>query len=158
MEYRKANLSDLDKLAQLRVEMLCEDGAYSETFRAHIFNNTKQFISDGILDESFVSWAAVQGTQIIAMGGVSFLSLPPNDWCPGGKTAYIGNVYTVPAFRKQGIASCLLEHMISEAKNRGCERILLNTTDIGRPLYEKYGFEASPTAMALYPFGITPIL
>lgn len=158
MVYRKANLSDIDTLAQMRIAMICEETAYSESLKNLIYDNTKQYIADGIMDNSFVSWVAVEDNEIIAMSGVNFFSLPPNDWCPNGKTAYIGNMYTVPTFRKRGLASRLLTLVVDEAKSRGCERILLNTTDIGRHLYEKHGFDISPTAMALYPFGIMPTL
>jgi hypothetical protein len=45
---------------------------------------------------------------------------------------------------------------VEQAKSRKCERILLNTSNEGMKLYLKYGFDVSPTAMAMYPFGIIP--
>jgi hypothetical protein len=30
--------------------------------------------------------------------------------------------------------------MIDEAKAKGCTKVLLNATKMGRPLYEKFGF------------------
>lgn len=156
MKYRKADLFDVETLTQMRIAMLCDETNYSQEFRGLIQNNTKQYIANGFNDKSFVSWVAVQDDMIVAMSGINFFVLPPNDWCPTGKTAYIGNLYTLPNFRKQGIATHLLALIIDEAKSRNCERILLNTTDMGRVLYEKLGFDLSPTAMALYPFGIIP--
>lgn len=158
MKYRKAELFDVDVLSQTRVDMLCEETAYSEQFQTLLFNNTKQYIADGIKSNSVVLWVAEQDEKTIAMGCVNFFTIPPNDWCPNGKTAYIGNMFTIPTFRKQGIASHILSLLINEAKTRGCQRIVLNTTDMGRPLYEKYGFGVSPTAMAYFPFGIMPTL
>ena len=151
MEYRKADFQDIDILTQMRIEMLCENTDHSVPLKTLIRKNTKEYIAAGMIDNSFVLWIAVLDARIVAMGGVNFFSLPPNDWCPNGKTAYIGNMYTVPAFRKQGIASRLLSIVVDEAISRGCERVLLNTTDMGKPLYERFGFETSPTAMALYP-------
>ncbi len=156
MKYRKADVGDSEILAQMRVAMLCEHTNHAEELKALINENTKQYIADGIQANCFVAWVAVQDETIVAMSGINFFTLPPNDWCPSGKTAYIGNIYTLPAFRKQGITSQLLARLIAEAKSRNCERILLNTTDEGRPLYEKQGFTVSPTAMACYPFGIIP--
>ena len=75
------------------------------------------------------------------MGGISFFNLPPNDWCPDGKTAYIGNMFTLTDYRKQGIATKILSLLVEEAETLGCERILLNPTDMGKPVYGKYGFE-----------------
>lgn len=154
IEYRKASFDDIHLLAELRVAMLCEETEYSEDFRKVLRDNTMEYIHHGLGSNDYLSWVAVQEGVIIAMGGINFFALPPNDWCPSGKTAYLGNMYTLPAFRRQGIAAHLLALLIDEAKDRQCERILLNTTDMGRPLYKKLGFADSPTAMALFPFGI----
>lgn len=156
MEYRKADMSDIDALAQMRVAMLCEDMARSEDFKTLISDGTKRYMSNGFSDGSFISWVAEQNGNIIAMCGVTVFPLLPNDWCPDGKTAYIGGMYTVPAFRRQGAARRLLELIVDEAKRRGCERILLHSSDMGKRLYEAYGFKISESTMALYPFGITP--
>lgn len=155
--FRKADLSDIDALARLRVDMLCEETAHPKPLKTRIFNNTKRFMSEGFQNGSCVVWVAERNDEIIAMGCVNFFVWPPNDWCPDGNTAYIGNMFTTLPFRKQGIASYILDKLINEAKSRSCERILLNATDMGRPLYEQHGFGSSPTAMAFFPFGIIPI-
>ena len=156
MNYRKADMADIDTLTRLRIDMLCEDVDYSQAFRTHVFNHTKRFFTDGFHDDSCVAWLAEEDNEVVAVGCVNFFVLPPTDWCPDGHTAYIGNMYTIPPFRKQGIAARILEELISEAKGRGCERMLLNTTDMGRRIYEEHGFEHAPTFMALFPFGIIP--
>lgn len=156
MDYRKAELSDAEILAQMRVAMLREHADHPAELMARVRSNTQKYIAGGIQDNSLVSWVAVQDGRIVATSVINFFTLPPNDWCPGGKTAYIGNIYTLPALRKRGVASRLLARLIDEAKSRNCERILLNTTDMGRSLYEKCGFDVSTTAMAFYPFGIIP--
>ncbi|WP_165908072.1 GNAT family N-acetyltransferase [Hydrogenispora ethanolica] len=153
-EYRKATMDEIDVLAQMRVSMLCEGTDYNDEFRCKLYNNTKSFISGGFEGKTFITWVATQNQEIIAMGGLTYYLLPPNDWCPGGKTAYIGNMYTKPAHRRNGIATKLFSLLMDEAKENSCERILLDATCMGRPLYEKYGFKNSNTAMAYYPFGI----
>ncbi|MDF2942156.1 MAG: acetyltransferase, family [Herbinix sp.] len=154
MEYRKANFSDVEQLAKLRVLMLNENTLQSKNANDTIFNNTRQYLNNGLVDNSVILYVALEDDLIVAMCCLNFFVLPPNDWCLNGKTAYIGNLYTLPDYRKRGVASCLLDLTVTEAKRNNCERILLNTTEKGRSLYEKYGFEKSLTAMALYPFGI----
>lgn len=151
--YRKAEREDAEELANLRLTMLCQNTGYSKEFRKLLKGNAKEYLLWGWEDNSLVVWIAEDGEKIIAMGGISFFRLPPNDWCPAGKSAYIGNLYTALEYRRQGIAARLLEKLMEEGKAAGCERILLNTTDMGRGLYEKFGFKTSPTAMAYYPFG-----
>lgn len=50
------------------------------------------------------------------------------------------NMYTVPKYRRRGIAYQTLDKLVKEAKDKGIFAISLEATDMGRPLYEKYGF------------------
>ncbi|MGB8451908.1 MAG: GNAT family N-acetyltransferase [Anaerocolumna sp.] len=151
--YRMADLEDTDILAHLRVLMLSDGIDLTEEYKDRLLSNTKQYMKNGFMDKSYEVLVAEFNGEIIAMSGLTFYILPPNEWCPGGKTAYIGGIYTMPVFRRQGIASELLSRSVEEAKRLGCERIQLHTTDMGRPIYEKYGFEDSLSSMAYFPFG-----
>ena len=66
-----------------------------------------------------------------------------------GNKAYIMNMYTHPAYRRRGVALKALDLLGQEAKRRGVTAISLEATEIGRPLYEKYGFVAMPHEMEL---------
>lgn len=157
MVYRKAVLLDVETLVVLRIEMLCEDSYLTDEQREIISENTKQFFEDGLKDDSVVCWVAAQEGSVIGMGCVNFFCFPPNDWCPNGKTGYIGNVYTLPDFRGRGVASEIVLRLENEAKARKCQRILLHATKMGRKLYEKNGFVNSEDTMVLYPFGIASL-
>ena len=50
------------------------------------------------------------------------------------------NLYTHPDYRRKGIAYKVLDLLVKDAKDRGVESIILDSTLMGRPLYEKYGF------------------
>lgn len=50
------------------------------------------------------------------------------------------NMYTMPEYRRCGIAYHTLDLLVKEAKERGVVQIALEAADMGRPLYEKYGF------------------
>jgi GNAT superfamily N-acetyltransferase len=151
ISYRKATANDIDNLSQMRVLMLFDREDCANEMHAKIYNNTKQYIADGLIDNNFIVYVAAHNEKIVAMGGISFFNLPPNDWCPDGKTAYIGNMFTLTDYRKHGIATKILSLLVEEAETLGCERILLNPTDMGKPVYEKYGFEPWSYAMAYYP-------
>ena len=59
------------------------------------------------------------------------------------------NMYTAPEYRRQGIAFETLDILVKEAKSRGINNITLEATDMGRPLYEKYGFAPMKDEMIL---------
>ncbi len=50
------------------------------------------------------------------------------------------NMYTKPDYRRQGIAFKTLDLLVADAREKGITAILLEATDMGRPLYAKYGF------------------
>lgn len=155
MIIRKADKEDIDILARLRIDMLNEEHSYSDEFNKKLYNNTKDFFLCGFADNNVTAFIA-DDNGTAAMGCVNYFRIPPNDWCPSGITAYVGNIYTVPEFRHRGFAARIMEAINADASERGCERILLNTSDKGEHLYKKIGFEYSPTAMAFYPNGIIP--
>ena len=59
------------------------------------------------------------------------------------------NMYTAPAYRRQGIAYKTLDLLVKNAKSRGITAISLEATDMGRSLYEKYGFVKMNNEMEL---------
>ncbi len=55
--------------------------------------------------------------------------------------AWIGMVLVLPEFRRQGIARQLMEHALHYAEHRGVQRVALDATPAGQPLYRQLGFE-----------------
>lgn len=45
-----------------------------------------------------------------------------------------------PAYRRSGIATKILDLLVSDCKKRGIYSISLEATKTGEPVYEKYGF------------------
>ena len=57
---------------------------------------------------------------------------------------HIGNIAVTPPYRKQGVASLLLDELLSKCKEHGTTYILLEVRASNVPaqnLYKKYGFE-----------------
>ena len=152
IEYRKAIINDIDNLAKLRSEFLMEaNDICSEIERDKMEIANKNYFEKALVEDSFVAWLAFDGDRIIATSGLSFSIVPPSFKCPDGKVAYIMNMFTSSDYRKQGIGMELLKRTVEEAKNRGYYKITLNSTDMGRPLYEKYGFKDIKGDMVFYP-------
>ena len=141
IEYRKATIDEVELLAKIRVDFLREANDINTQDEIELmYNNNKQFMSDSFKDGSFVSWVAIDNGEIVATSGISFYTVPPNKKCPNGKAAYISNMFTYDNYRKQGIASKLLTLAVEEARNHGCKKVMLNAFEMGRYIYEKFGF------------------
>lgn len=87
--------------------------------------------------------------SFVGAGGVSYFSVLPTYHNPTGKKAYIMNMYVRPDYRRQGIATKMLDLLVEDAKVKGINAISLEATRMGRPLYEKYGFVKMENEMEL---------
>ena len=118
--------------------------------RIIIEQSNLEYFRKGFNDNTFISWVALDNEEIIATSGLSFSIVPPYFQVPDGKVAYIMNMFTFPNYRNRGIGAELFKRIIEEAKQLGYKKITLNTSDMGRPLYEKYGFKNVDNAMVYY--------
>ena len=148
--YRKAVLSDAEKLAEMRSVFLKELKNASEEERVIIERANLEYFKKALYDDTFISWIALDNEEIIATSGLSFSEVPPYFQVPDGKVAYIMNMVTSPSYRNRGIGTELFKRIVEEAKQRGYKKITLNTSEMGRPLYEKYGFKDVHNAMDFF--------
>ncbi|RHA51985.1 GNAT family N-acetyltransferase [Eubacterium ventriosum] len=87
--------------------------------------------------------------KFVGAGGVSYYNVMPTYHNHTGRKAYIMNMYTKPEYRRKGIAIKTLELLVKDAQEKGITDISLEATDIGKPLYEKFGFVAMESEMKL---------
>lgn len=57
-----------------------------------------------------------------------------------GSIASVWNMCTLDNYRRRGIASTLLRHMLWEAAESGCQHSMLYSTPMGYSLYERLGY------------------
>lgn len=148
--YKRAPLEDINTLVETRIEVLraanklCADTDMGEVERQSYFYYQKA-LSDG----SHIAYLVFDESGCIGTGGVSFFQVMPTYHNPSGKKAYIMNMYTNPKYRRKGIDYKTLDMLIKEIKSKGISSISLEATDMGRPLYEKYGFVKMNSEMEL---------
>lgn len=146
IQYRKATISDIPELIKLRVEFLKEVTHTSEVPDG-IEEELMLYFTGHIPAGDYVNWLAEQDGQVISTGGICFYCIPPNFVNVTGNKAYILNVYTVKAFRRNGISKEIFTRLMREAGDRGICQVSLHATKDGRPLYEQFGFEQKNTEM-----------
>ena len=151
IEYRKATLDDIELLINVRIDFLRDAGNITTNEEEKLMRKSnEEFLKEVLINGSYVQWLALESNKIVATSSVSFYKLPPHRLMPSGKTAYIANIYTYLEYRKQGIAYKLLSLSVEEAKNYGCDRVTLHATDMGKTIYEKFGFKSKNDEM-VYP-------
>jgi GNAT superfamily N-acetyltransferase len=98
------------------------------------------FIQAGLEGGSYRGWLVETPEGIVAGGGVVLLRYPTSPRDPNPLRAYILNMYTEPAYRRQGLAKLIVETMIGWCREQGFAWVALHASDDGRHLYESLGF------------------
>ena len=150
IEFKRADLNDLEALVSSRIKVLIAANKLPEdTDMSLIEQQSRDYYKQSLADGSHTAYLVYDGDDIIAAGGVSYYRVMPTCDVPTGRKAYIMNMYTDPRYRRQGIAYKTLSLLVEDAKSKGVDFISLEATDMGRPLYEKFGFVGTPHEMIL---------
>lgn len=138
MEYRQATREDVDSFVKNRMEFATSirDISNIEEFE----NRTREYIYDHIEGDDLVIFVATHKDKIVSSCMASIYKTAPKPSCPKGITAELLNVYTLKEYRRMGCAEKLIEMLIKKVKDLGVEKIILDYTDMGLPLYKKLGF------------------
>ncbi len=141
MNFRKATIEDLDILVTTRIEVLRAANRLDASIdMSEVERQSRDYYSKAMSDGSHTAYLVFDEDKFIGAGGVSYYRIMPTYHNPSGEKAYVMNMYTAPGYRRQGIAYKTLDLLVQDDKNRGITAISLEATDMGRPLYEKYGF------------------
>jgi putative acetyltransferase len=92
---------------------------------------------DGLRKPEVTFWSVLDGDTLVGCGAIK--RLDPDH-------AEVKSMRTTPTRKRSGVASLLLEHIITEARRMGFTRLSLETGSAeffrpARKLYEKFGFE-----------------
>jgi GNAT superfamily N-acetyltransferase len=136
---RRATPDDIETLVCLRLEMQREIVDGHVNWNA-VEEATRTYLTAKLPGEEFIVVVAEAEGQLVATGGVSFVTRPPSSNTLSQWECYISNMYTRPAWRRKGVATAILERTLEHARERGARRIYLRATDAGRKVYKKLAF------------------
>ena len=149
-EYKKATIEDIDELVRTRIIVLRAANKLSdEVDMSLVEKESYEYYMRALETGEHIAYLVYNNGTFIGAGGVSFYQVMPTYHNPTGKKAYIMNMYTVPEYRRQGIAFHTLDLLIKDAWEQGVSQIALEATEMGQPLYEKYGFVKMEDEMEL---------
>jgi GNAT superfamily N-acetyltransferase len=109
------------------------------------------YLATALAQGEYVAWVAspvAQPESIVAGAGAQLRrAMPhPQELAGGeviiaeGRHAIVLNVFTEPAWRRQGVAELLMRAVLAWARERQLDRLVLHASDEGRRLYERLGF------------------
>ena len=150
---RRCEISDLEVLVKMRVEFLKEAGHVKDGANAkELAHELAEYIKSHINKDLFF-WVAEIEEIAVSTGALSFWEKLPlyAGKQNGSKVGYISNMYTIPEYRRKGIASNIVEEIIKFGKEIGMLKIMLHALEDGKNVYKNLGFSANESFMEMKP-------
>lgn len=151
--YKRLTEAELNTVIKMRIEQLTEEyTSAGKTVPEDVDLETAlmDFYKRNMAAGTYVSWLAFDGDKVVGTSGMSFAEKPPYFTCTSGKVGILSSMYTDPNYRRLGIATRLLDHVVKEARDYGCGTIYITASDMGVKLYEAYGFKHNGNFMQYY--------
>lgn len=139
---KSASLADAELLAEQRTRI------YKDIINPadiNIFRQSTTNVYKNLLDKNeLFAWFIEFESKAVAGAGLIIKNLLPNTTNPKGCTgAFIVQLYTEPAYRRRGFAKLLMNTIMEWCRNQNIERVTLQATADGIPLYKTFGFTST---------------
>jgi GNAT superfamily N-acetyltransferase len=149
---RIATPQDVPQLVELRMRLFAEVGGIQHpdadpALRAA----TAKYFEQAAFAPHMKSWVGLAEGATVACGTLAEFRRPPYPGNLSGTEAYLLNMYTLPPFRRQGLAGEILKQILLHAKAEGYGKLWLHASGNGRALYERHGFAPNPSEMERAP-------
>jgi GNAT superfamily N-acetyltransferase len=141
---RAATAADAAVLAAQRRSMFEEQGRVDGQAAATLEAATRRYLEQALPAGMYYAWLIEVDAVAVAGGGVQLRPLMPRPgYVHGEAEGLILSMWTEPGHRRRGLAARVLESILTWSETRGIRRLTLHASDMGRPLYARYGFTAT---------------
>src|SRR5262245_29520958 len=143
---RPATIADIPHIVQHR-ELMFRDMGVAAEFE-EMAAAVELWLRHAIPSKTYLGWIAQSDAgEIAAGGGLLVIPWPPGPMTMDPRCGFIFNVYTQAAHRKQGLARRLMDAMHDYCRAEGIERVVLNASKFGKPLYDAMGYVVADEPM-----------
>lgn len=140
MEIGFATESQIEEISKLRMHYFqteCYDIA--PDIAAQIYDANLAYLKKELNHSGYVAAASDQG-KVVAIAYLSIIEKAANLSFVTGRYGEVYGVYTLPAYRRRGISSKLMELIIEKCRALNCSFVQLGATKEGFSVYDRLGF------------------
>lgn len=150
--YRWAGIEDLETLLSLRMGALRAVFSFKKDVDfPSLEKSNRAYYERHLSDGSHAALLVSDGSKIVGTGAVCFEEELPSPDNPSGKCAYFMNVYVLPEERGRGLGTEIMMRLLDRAREEGADKLYLESTPLGRPIYYKLGFVDFPYLLHIPP-------
>jgi GNAT superfamily N-acetyltransferase len=150
-EIRPATEGDASDLARMRHALYSEHGPERERLDEYV-DRFAGFVRDALASDAWRIWVAEFEGRIVGTMWLQILERVPRPGEDRGALpiGYLTNVFVEPELRDGGLGSRMLVEIITWARERGVEEIIVWPSERSYPFYERAGFSRTPDPLVLY--------
>ena len=138
---RRVDCDDIAGMTSARIGYLTEmQGERPSDYKLELHRELQSFFQRSMLEGTFLAFLAEVDSCAVSWGAMVLKKIQGDLNRSSYLEGDILNMYTLPAFRRKGISSRILEALLSEAKVVAVSKVALHCSKDGEPLYRKYGF------------------
>ena len=140
---RRATIRDIDVLAEHRQRMFDKTGARRTDqgdVRTDPYRGWGREMMKKRLHHCY--FVLTDSGMVAASGCVWLRQVQPSRGRPASMVPYLMSIYTVPRFRRKGLASMIVKHAMAWAKRKEYGTMTPHASLTGRKVYTKLGLEA----------------
>lgn len=137
----------MSQLIKMRYDFSMEGKEKQPELYKSFYEECALFFEEMYASNRWIVWVAEVEDQIASHVFIELVDTVPR---PGRKKTpfgYVTNVYTVPAYRSQGIGGKIMEEVNCWAKENGLSFIMVWPSDSSVQFYERYGFNRATEVM-----------
>ncbi|EKV00003.1 acetyltransferase [Leptolyngbya sp. PCC 7375] len=139
---REAVKSDDVIIAKHLCQLALELGVTSDSIRHDWLEKTTRFIKRARDELCYRGFMAEINGQVIGSASCQILELYPMV-SEAYQKGYIWGLYVEPNYRRQGVATKLMDQSVIYLKDIGCTKAVLHASDTGKLLYSGLGYVES---------------
>lgn len=123
------------------------ENVFGTTPSKRLLAANRRYYLQHIADGSHIAIVASVDDTDAGCGAICLSDELPSPDNPSGHCAYLMNIYVRKNYRSRGIGRQMVEWLVTKAREMGCGKIYLETTDAAHSLYNSVGFKELPGIM-----------
>lgn len=142
IDYILADETHIPIIIDCRIRFLTDLlGTQTEEATAALKESLENYLPAALHNKHYICWIALHEGVVAGIGGMAVRTNPGSFKNLSGKAGYIMNMYTVPAYRKNGICAAIVNKLVATGRELDIHSFELHATKEGEPVYRKNGFK-----------------
>lgn len=143
IDIRLATLADASILAGFRRAMFVDMGETNGMACEAMATAFEPWVKEKMGRGDYFGWLAVADGKSVASVGLWLMEWSPLPHDLSNRRGRVMDVYTLPDYRRRGLARKLMSALITRSRALGLQSLHLDASAMGRGLYEELGFDAT---------------